>query len=189
MEENNGSQKSSISNAETAEEIGQFWDDHSLADHWDETREVQFEVRAQRRIALDPEVYARLEQQAVSLASQLKRWSTFGSLNASERTRPRSNRGNMKCSDRPSTFTSRPMNLLKQVFALTLAVGLVHSLAFADNSIRDYRRAHEHEILREFMELLRIPNVAGDRENIRRNATAIIAMMQRRSFNPAARSF
>ena len=43
-----GSQKSSISNAGTPEEIGEFWDTHSLTDHWDKTHEVEFEVRAQR---------------------------------------------------------------------------------------------------------------------------------------------
>ena len=28
----------------TLEEIGEFWDTHSLADYWDETHEVAFEV-------------------------------------------------------------------------------------------------------------------------------------------------
>jgi len=66
MEENSNSQKSSISNAGTPEEIGEFWDSHSLNDHWDKTHEVEFEVRAQRRrrVTLDAEVYARLEEQA-----------------------------------------------------------------------------------------------------------------------------
>jgi len=31
------------------EEIGDFWDNHSLADYWDQTHEVEFEVRAQHR--------------------------------------------------------------------------------------------------------------------------------------------
>lgn len=37
-----------------------------MADYWDQTHEVEFEVRAERRrrITLDPEVYARLEAQA-----------------------------------------------------------------------------------------------------------------------------
>ena len=66
MGENSNSQKSSISNAETPEEIGEFWDSHSLNDHWDKTHEVEFEVRAQRRrrITVDPEIYERLEEQA-----------------------------------------------------------------------------------------------------------------------------
>jgi hypothetical protein len=33
-----------ISNASSYAEIGEYWDSHDLADHWDETREVQFEV-------------------------------------------------------------------------------------------------------------------------------------------------
>lgn len=69
MEENSQDQKSSISKATTPEEISEFWDTHSLADHWDETHEVEFEVTAQRprRIALDPKLYELLETQARSL--------------------------------------------------------------------------------------------------------------------------
>jgi len=56
----------SISKAQTLDEIAEFWDTHRLADYWDQTQEVAFEVRAKRRrrITLDPEVYARLESQA-----------------------------------------------------------------------------------------------------------------------------
>src|SRR6185503_13729666 len=51
-------------------------------------------------------------------------------------------------------------------------------------SVRDYRRAHEREILSEFTQLLSIPNVASDRPNIRRNAQLILEMMKRRGLNP-----
>lgn len=66
MKENNHSQKTSISNASTPKEVGEFWDTHSLADHWDQTHEVEFEVRAQRprRITVDPDLYERLAEQA-----------------------------------------------------------------------------------------------------------------------------
>src|SRR5438477_6451544 len=57
-------------------------------------------------------------------------------------------------------------------------------VAIAQTSTRDYRRAHEHQILTEFTHLLAIPNVASDRENIRRNAQFILEMMQRRGLNP-----
>jgi hypothetical protein len=55
-----------ISKANTLEDIGDFWDSHSLADHWDETHEVMFDVRAQRRrrITIDPELYSKVEAQA-----------------------------------------------------------------------------------------------------------------------------
>ena len=48
------------------EEIADFWDNHSLSDYWDKTREAEFEVRAKRRhkVALDPEVYEQIEAQA-----------------------------------------------------------------------------------------------------------------------------
>ena len=44
----------------------------------------------------------------------------------------------------------------------------------------EYRRAHEAEIISEFVDLLSIPNVASDTANIRRNAEKLIEMMQRR---------
>lgn len=66
MNENKESQLTSISKARTINEIAEFWDTHSLADYWEQTHEVEFEVRVQRRrrIALDPEVYAQIEAQA-----------------------------------------------------------------------------------------------------------------------------
>lgn len=66
MTESNDAQLTSISKARTLEEIAEFWDTHSLADYWDETHEVEFEVRAEqrRRITLDPDVYAQLEAQS-----------------------------------------------------------------------------------------------------------------------------
>jgi hypothetical protein len=56
----------SISKAQTVEEIADFWDTHSLDDYWNQTHEVEFEVRAvrRRRITLDPEIYTQLEAQA-----------------------------------------------------------------------------------------------------------------------------
>lgn len=71
MGENSNDQRSSISNARSLEEIGEYWDSHSLADHWEQTHEVDFEIRAPRRITLDPDVYLRLEQQAESQGTSL----------------------------------------------------------------------------------------------------------------------
>ena len=68
MNENDEAQLTPISKARTPEEIAEFWDSHSLADYWDETHEVEFEIRAKRRrrIILDPQVYAELEAEARS---------------------------------------------------------------------------------------------------------------------------
>lgn len=81
MSESNDQQElTSISKAQTLEEIADFWDTHSLADHWDETHEVEFEVRARRRrrVTIDPDVYARLEAQArvrgISLETLANLW-------------------------------------------------------------------------------------------------------------------
>ena len=43
---NDEPQRTSISKARTLEEIADFWDTHSLADYWDQTHEVAFEVSA-----------------------------------------------------------------------------------------------------------------------------------------------
>jgi len=78
MSENNDSQQSSISKGRSLEEIADYWDNHSLADHWDKTYEVEFEVRAPHRITLEPDVYARLQEQAeisgVPLATLANLW-------------------------------------------------------------------------------------------------------------------
>lgn len=66
MNKNNVTKPTSISKAHTVDEIADFWDNHGLADYWDQTHEVEFEVRAQRRrrVKIDPEVYSKLEAQA-----------------------------------------------------------------------------------------------------------------------------
>lgn len=66
MSENKDRQITSISQAQTLEEISEFWDTHSLDDYWEETREAEFEVRAKqrRRITLEPEIYKELEAEA-----------------------------------------------------------------------------------------------------------------------------
>jgi len=59
--------------------------------------------------------------------------------------------------------------------------------AFAQSTaatIRDYRRANEHRILSEFLDLLAIPNVASNREGIARNAELISRMMEKRGLSP-----
>ena len=46
--------------------------------------------------------------------------------------------------------------------------------------IAAWRQAHDVDVLREFAELLAIPNVASDTANIGRNAQAIVTMLERR---------
>ncbi len=66
MSENKDQKLTGISKAGTVEEIGEFWDSHSLDDYREQTREVKPEVRAKhrRRITLAPELYERVEVQA-----------------------------------------------------------------------------------------------------------------------------
>lgn len=71
---------SRISKAKSIEEIGDFWDTHSLSDHWDETRDASFRVRAtqRRRVTIDPEVYNQIEalarQRGISPETLVNLW-------------------------------------------------------------------------------------------------------------------
>ena len=42
--------KTSISNASSYSEIGEFWDTHDLADHWEQTHEVEFDVNLESSV-------------------------------------------------------------------------------------------------------------------------------------------
>ena len=74
--------------------------------------------------------------------------------------------------------------LKRKLLASLSALVFSAFLANGQSPVRDYRRAHERQILDEFTRLLAIPNVASDHQNIRRNAEFILAMMQRRGLNP-----
>jgi acetylornithine deacetylase/succinyl-diaminopimelate desuccinylase-like protein len=60
--------------------------------------------------------------------------------------------------------------------------------ANAQSSVQQQTRAYHQKqarrILEEFVELLRVPNLASDRNNIRRNAELIAEMMKRRGLTP-----
>ena len=72
--------------------------------------------------------------------------------------------------------------MLRSLLLLTLLP--IALFAQTQDKVRDYRRANEHQILKEFTTLLAIPNVASDTQNIRRNAALIVQMMKQRGLNP-----
>lgn len=55
-------------NFDSVEGAADFWDTHSLADYWDQTREVEVEVHAPRREWIP--LAANLAAQAAELARQ-----------------------------------------------------------------------------------------------------------------------
>ena len=73
---------------------------------------------------------------------------------------------------------------MTRVLSLVWAALLPAALLAQDNSAaraaRQWRQQHEGAIVGEFVELLKIPNVARDRANIQRNAEFIVRMMQAR---------
>ena len=67
------------------------------------------------------------------------------------------------------------------IIFLIISLGIQSAFALSgQDKVTAYRRAHEHQILREYLSLLSIPNVASDHENIRKNAAFILEMMKRR---------
>ena len=64
---------------------------------------------------------------------------------------------------------------------MALAIALPVSAAGLRDQVREYRVAHETQITNELVGFLSIPNLARDRENIERNATAIEAMLRLRN--------
>lgn len=73
--------RSSISKARSYKEIGEFWDTHDLADYWDQTKPVEFEVDIQSEVtyyaldnALSRRVRAIARQRGVSSETLLNLW-------------------------------------------------------------------------------------------------------------------
>ncbi len=61
--------KTPLSDASSYSEIGEYWDQHSLADHWDQTREVEMSTDPQSSVvyfAVDKELAQRLRSVAQS---------------------------------------------------------------------------------------------------------------------------
>ena len=59
--------RTTISTAQNYEQIGEFWDGHDLADHWDETRQAGLDVDLQSRTtyyAIDRQLSERLRATA-----------------------------------------------------------------------------------------------------------------------------
>jgi predicted DNA-binding ribbon-helix-helix protein len=73
--------RSSISQAQSYREIGEFWDTHDLTDYWAQTEEVEFEVDLQseaRYLALERTLATQVEeiawQRGVSVETLVNLW-------------------------------------------------------------------------------------------------------------------
>jgi hypothetical protein len=73
--------KSSLSSATTYREIGEFWDEHSLADYWDQTEDADFQVDIQSEViyyplarGLSKEIRKEAKRQGVTPETLLNIW-------------------------------------------------------------------------------------------------------------------
>ena len=76
-----GKSRSSISQARTYKEIGDFWDTHDLADYWDQTQPVDFEIDIQSEVmyfSLDADLSTQLrsiaKRRGISPETLLNLW-------------------------------------------------------------------------------------------------------------------
>src|SRR6185295_16693904 len=81
----------------------------------------------------------------------------------------------LRSGGRTSMLTS-----LVTILCIFFAVAARAEVNDSIQKIRNYRKANEQKIVKEFMELLAIPNVASDTANIRKNADLIVEMLKRR---------
>ncbi|MGH9945678.1 MAG: M20/M25/M40 family metallo-hydrolase [Pyrinomonadaceae bacterium] len=77
---------------------------------------------------------------------------------------------------------------MKRLSTLVLFLIMASVCNFGQSSVttavREHRIANEHKLLRDFIELLSIPNVASDTPNIRKNAGYLVGQMQKRGLKP-----
>jgi acetylornithine deacetylase/succinyl-diaminopimelate desuccinylase-like protein len=74
------------------------------------------------------------------------------------------------------------ITMLCWAFSALVLLGQSQSLSKKQlfHEVRNYRQTHEHAIVKEFFELLALPNGSGDRENIRGNVAFIKKQMEDR---------
>ena len=73
--------KSSISQAKSYKEIGEFWNTHDLAESWDKTREVSFEVDIKSEVTyyavdkiLSEQIQAIAQKRGVTADTLINLW-------------------------------------------------------------------------------------------------------------------
>ncbi len=73
--------RTSISKATSYKEIGEFWDTHSLADYWDQTKPAEFEVEIESEITFYPlarrlseQVQRHAKRQGMNPVALLNQW-------------------------------------------------------------------------------------------------------------------
>ena len=76
------------------------------------------------------------------------------------------------------------MRNVRTLFACAISLASAALVAAQQVSIDDYIRDHQAAIVREFMELVAIPNVRSDLPNIKRNAELLRQMLERRGMKP-----
>src|SRR5687767_10877343 len=76
------------------------------------------------------------------------------------------------------------MRFIRFLLTFFLLPAQLFAQVYVPQKVREYRRANEHRIFKEFVDLLSLPNVASDEANIRKNAQLIVKMMERRGLKP-----
>lgn len=80
-EEDTNASRSAISEAESYQQIGEFWDNHDLADYWEQTQPVQFTVNLYSNTiyyrldtSLSDEIRSLAQRRGISAEMLLNSW-------------------------------------------------------------------------------------------------------------------
>ena len=73
---------------------------------------------------------------------------------------------------------------MKHFFFLVVALAFTVPAFAQQPDVEQYVREHQPAIIREFMDLVAIPNVRSDLANIKRNAELLRHMLERREMKP-----
>ena len=73
---------------------------------------------------------------------------------------------------------------MKYLFTLVVTFAFTAPAFAQPPDVERYVREHQPAIVREFMELVAIPNVRSDLPNIKRNAELLRQMLERRGMKP-----
>ena len=129
----------------------------------------------------DPQQTGKPAGDTISLIPLLR---TFMSMSPNLQPQPTTSSSNTRLSNPRSLTRTIAYALLCAIVATTINYQSQAQSLRVQEQVRKYRQNREHEILSEFTSFLSLPNVASDRENIRRNAAALVDMMRRRGLAP-----
>lgn len=84
----------------------------------------------------------------------------------------------------PAVYCNKMDRVIATIASLVIFAASTLAQLGPVRSVREYRIANENQLLREYVEMLSMPNIASDTANINRNADYLVELMKQRGLNP-----